>query len=305
VQAGVLPLVNRKVLGILFGVGAGAMWAVETVLAKLLFPSFTFIQVTASEVFFATLVALPYVLMKRERVKFNSENIWNLLVVGLIGTVFAPLMYFFGLTQTFAINAALIAHLQPLFVAILGFYFLKERLHKHDFIGGVLIIFAALLITSRTAENLAKFEIGNFGDLMVFFATLCWAIVAIPGKRLTRETSSVIIVGYRFLIASIVFIPLLLCSYQLIVNSPYQVMLGVSVGLGYIFYYEGLKRVKASQVALTELSSPLFTAFFAGHFLGETITPMQIIGALLLMSGLYVLTRERSGVESSIGDTPS
>lgn len=216
------------------------------------------------------------------------------MVVGLVGTVFAPLMYFFGLTQTFAVNATLIAHLQPIFVTIFGYYFLKEKSYKHDYIGGILVILAALLITSRTAMNLINLRFGNFGDLMVLFATLGWAIVSIPGKHLTKETSSVVIVSFRFLIASVVFIPILSVSNQLVVNSIYQVLLGVMVGLGYIFYYEGLKRIKASQVALTELSSPFFTAFLAWYFLGEVITPMQIISAFLLISGLYILTQERS-----------
>ena len=298
-RAGELLVVNQKVLGILFGVSAGAMWAVEAILGKMLFSSFTFIQVTASEVFFATLTAFAYIFVRRERMNFNSKNLGNFLVVGLVGTVFAPLMYFFGLTQTFAVNATLIAHLQPLFVAIFGFSLLKERLHKHDLIAGVLIFFAVILITGRTAENLTNLKLGNFGDLVVFFATLSWAIVAIPGKQLTKEVSSVVIVGYRFLIASIVFMPVLLYLNQLIVSSIYQVLLGVLVGLGYVFYYEGLKRIKASQVALTELSSPFFTAVFAWSFLGENTTSMQIIGALSLMFGLYILTQERSNVSSS------
>lgn len=284
-------MVDQKVIGVLFGVSAGSMWAVEAILGKLLLPSLTFVQVTASEVFFATLTTLPYIVITRERTKVQWKDTRNLLVVGLVGTVFAPLMYFFGLTQTFAINATLIAHLQPFFVAILGFYILKERLHKHDLIGGLLIVSAAVLITSRTVDNLAQFRIGNFGDLMVFVATLSWALVAIPGKQLARETSSVAIVGYRFLIASIVLMPTLLLLNQLVVNSGYQVMLGVLVGLGYIFYYEGLKRIKASQVALTELSSPLFTAVLAWYLLGEIMAPMQMVGVLLLMSGLLILTK--------------
>ena len=285
-------MVDQKVLGILFGVGAGAMWAVEAILGKLLFPFLTFVQVTASEVFFATLTTFPYILMRRERIKFDWKNIWNLLFVGLVGTVFAPLMYFFGLTQTFAINATLIAHLQPLFIAILGFYFLKERLHKPDFIGGLLVISAAILITSRTIENLASFKIGNFGDLMALFATLAWALVAIPGKQLAKTTSSVTIVCYRFSIASVVFIPILFYSNQLGVNSIYQVLLGMLVGLGYVFYYEALKRIKASQVALTELSSPFFAAVFAWNLLGEIMTSMQTAGFLLLTCGLFILAKK-------------
>jgi len=292
-------MTNQRVLGILFGVSAGAMWTVETVLGKLLFQSLTFIQITASEVFFAALTTLIYGLARRELVKFNRKNVGRLLVLGLVGTVFAPLMYFLGLTYTFAVNASLIAHLQPLFIAIFGFYFLNEKLHKHDLIAGILIIFAAVIITSRTADNLISFKVGNFGDLIVFFAMLSWAIVAVPGKQLTREMSSALIVCSRFLIASAAFIPILLCLNQFAVSSIYQVLLGLSVGLGYIFYYEGLKRVKASQVALAELSSPFFTMVFAWYFLGEVVTPIQMIGVILLILGLYILTQERPVVEPS------
>ncbi len=293
--AGDLLVIKRKALGVLFGVSAGAMWAVEAVLGKMLFSSFTFIQVTASEVFFATLTAFAYIFARRESMRISRKNIGSSLIVGLVGTVFAPLMYFLGLTQTLAVNATLIAHLQPLFVAILGFLLLKEKLHRQDLATTILIIFAVILITGRTAENLANLRLGSLGDLVVLFATFGWAIVAIPGKQLTREVNSAVIVGHRFLIASIAFIPILLYLNQLIVSSVYQVLLGVVVGLGYIFYYEGLKRLKASQVALAELSSPFFAAILAWNFLGEKTAPMQVMGAILLMLGLYILTQEKSG----------
>lgn len=287
-------MVNHKIRGVLFGLGAGCIWAIEVILGKILFRHLTFIQVAASETFFATLTAFAYILIRRESIRVGKKNLESLLIIGLVGTVLASLTYFLGLTQTYAVNVTVIAHLQPLFVAVFGFYFLNERLHKHDFLAGALIIFAAILITSRTFHNLISFKLGNLGDLMVFSATLCWAIVAIPGKQLAKKINSVVIVYYRFLIASIVFIPILLYLNQLYINSIYQILLGVLVGLGYIFYYEGLKRIKASQIALTELSAPFFTAVFAWYLLGETITPIQIIGVILLISGLYTLTKERT-----------
>jgi drug/metabolite transporter (DMT)-like permease len=292
-------MVDQQVLGLLFGVCAGAIWAVEAVLGKMLFQSATFLQVAATEAFFATLTAFAYALVRRTRMKFTRKNVSKLLVVGLVGTVFAPVMYLFGLSQTYAVNATLIAHLQPLFVSIFGFYFLKERLQKRDFLAGLLIVCAAVLITSRTLDNLAAFTFGNLGDLTVFFATVSWAIVAIPGKQLTEETSSVLIVCFRFVIASLVFLPILLYLNQLAITSLYQVLLGVLVGLGYIFYYEGLRRSKTSHIALTELSAPFFTVILAWHFLGEIIMPMQTMGAIILLCGLFVLTQERPVVRTT------
>jgi len=287
-------MVDQKILGVLFGVAAGAMWAIETVLGKIMLSSLSFIQVTASEVFFAAITAFVYILLSGKSVRIKGASLRDLLSVGLIGTVFAPLVYFFGLTLTFAVNATLIAHLQPFFVSIFGFFFLREKLHKHDVIGGVLIGLAAILITGRTLDNLMNFRLGNIGDLVVLLATMGWAFVAVPGKRLTKNVGSATIVGYRFLFASAVFLPMLLFMNQLVIKSVYQALIGITVGLGYIFYYEGLKRIKAGQVALTELSSPFFAAILAWVLLGEYTTIIQIAGASLLIAGLVILTRENS-----------
>jgi len=284
-------MVGQKVLGVLFGVIAGFMWAVETVLGKILLSSLSFIQVTASEAFFAALTAFAYILLSRKPVKIKSLCLKDILLVGFVGTVLAPLAYFFGLTQTFAVNATLLAHLQPLFVSILGFFFLKERIHKYDVMGGVMIGFAVILIIGRTLDNIVNLKLGNMGDLGVLLATLGWAFVAIPGKRLTKHASSILIVAYRFLVASIFFLPLLLFLNQLAIKSIYQVLLGVIVGLGYILYDEGLKRIKACQAALTELSSLFFVTALAWIILGEYVTIIQVIGALLLIMGLTALTR--------------
>jgi drug/metabolite transporter (DMT)-like permease len=283
---------NPKVLGVLFGGCAGLMWSIEVVLGKTLLQSYTAIQVVASEAFFASLVGFVYLGVTRAEWTVDRNNVRDVLIVGVVGTTLAPLVYFFGLTQTFAINASLIAHLQPLFVSILGHYYLGEQFEKRDFFAGLLVIVAAILITSRHVASLIQLNLGNVGDLLVIVATVSWAIVAIPGKQLLRDTSSVAIMSYRFLIASLVFFPILLVSNQFVIDSLYQVLLGVIVGLGYIFYYEGLKRIKASHVAMTELSSPFFTAVLGWRFLGEIVTPLQLFGASLLFFGLYVLTRE-------------
>jgi drug/metabolite transporter (DMT)-like permease len=202
-------------------------------------------------------------------------------------------MFFYGLSQTFAVNATLIAHLQPLFVSVFGAYFLNERLDQDDYVGGALILLSALLITSRTLPDLLSLRIGNFGDLMVSVATLSWAIVTVPGKKLTRETSSSVITGLRFLISATIFISALFVLNELVLRSVYQILIGVLVGLGSIFYYESLKRIKANRVALVELSSPFVAAILAWYILGEIVTVMQILGAMILVTGFYMLTRDR------------
>ena len=296
----VTEMAGQKTLGVLFGVAAGGMWAIETILGKLMLSSLSFLQVTASEAFFAAVTAFAFILLRRENVRIKNASFRDIVSVGLMGTVLAPLVYFYGLTQTLAVNAALIAHLQPLFVSILGSFFLRERIRKNDILGGVLVGSSVIMITGRTIENIVNLKLGNIGDVVVLLATLLWAFTAIPGKRLTRYESSVLIVGYRFLVASFIFLPVLFLLNQLAIKSIFQVLLGITVGLGYVFYYEGLKRIKASQVAITELSSPFFVAVLAWFLLGEHTTMIQIIGAFLLTIGLATLTMEKTSRSNNV-----
>jgi drug/metabolite transporter (DMT)-like permease len=282
---------NQQLLGVFFGIGAGAVWAIEAILGKLLFQSLSFLQVAASEAFFATLTCFLYILARCQRPKQVRSNVKRILVLGLVGTVLAPLLYFSGLSQTLAINATLIAHLQPLFVAYFSHLFLKEYLHRYDYLAGGFVFIAVLLITGRSLENLLVLQLGTVGDVMVFFAMLSWAIVAIPGKLLTRHMESIMIVFFRFLIASSIFFPTLILLNQLVFPTILQAALGAFVGFGYILYYEGLKRIKASQLALTELSAPFFVMVLAYYFLGEATTFLQGSGMILLFLGLYLLTR--------------
>ena len=298
---------NQQLLGVLFGISAGAVWAIEAILGKFLFQSLSFLQIAASEAFFATLVCLLYSLGKRRRPNQLRTNLLQILVIGLIGTVLAPLLYFLGLSQTLAINATLIAHLQPLFVAYFSYFFLKEHLHHNDYLAGSLVFLAVIFITGRSVENLLALQLGTLGDVLVFFAMLSWAIVAIPGKLLTRQMDSIMIVFLRFVVASSVFLPTLILVDQLTFPTIMQAVLGALVGFGYIFYYEGLKRIKTSQLALTELSAPFFAMILAYYLLGEATSLLQGIGMILLFLGLYLLTRKpgtNSTINSSAIETP-
>jgi drug/metabolite transporter (DMT)-like permease len=72
-------------------------------------------------------------------------------------------------------------------------------------------------------------------------------------------------------------------------------MLGVAVVAGFLApqaFYAGAKRVGAAQAALISTVEPLWTILAAGVILGEVLTPVQWIGALLILSGV-VLSQTR------------
>ena len=73
--------------------------------------------------------------------------------------------------------------------------------------------------------------------------------------------------------------------------NKYQILLGFLVGIGYVLYYEGLRRIKAAQAGSLELASPVFAAIFGGLFLGESMQSLQWVGIAILFPGIYLLSR--------------
>ena len=73
--------------------------------------------------------------------------------------------------------------------------------------------------------------------------------------------------------------------------SYYSLIVGFVVGIGTVLYYEGLKRLKAAQVSALELTAPFFAAVIGFMILGETVTMFQFIGMILVLIGVWFISR--------------
>ena len=71
-------------------------------------------------------------------------------------------------------------------------------------------------------------------------------------------------------------------------------IVGIVMGLGIVAYYEGLKRLKAAQVFVLELTTPFFASAIAYLTLRETITAMQGAGIALMPFEVYFLSRREA-----------
>ena len=155
-----------------------------------------------------------------------------------------------------------------------------------------LILFSAIFVVSRNLEDLLALRIGNLGDFMALTATLLFAVTVILAKKYLSNLDSGVITFYRFLFGSIPLILYLIYINSLYIDSIYQILAGIAIGVGGIFYYEGLKRLKAVQAGFVELTSPLYAAIFAFFLFNEAITVLQFIGVILLFFGIYFLSKE-------------
>ena len=273
---------------------ASIMWAIEPILAKLSYVNSDFLHTSAIRAIFVTLTALVYVaITKKGNLKIKKKQLPKLVYIAIAGTLFADLMYYLALTRIPVINAVIIGHMQPIFIILIGFLLLKEdRLTKLDYIGILFMIISGILVTTRNFRNFAAMRFGSVGDLIVLSATVAWATTAIAVRKYLKGMDAGVITFYRFLFASVVFVIYLIFTSSVTIANIYQVLTGIVIGVGTILYYEGLKRIKAAQVSAFELSTPFFAAILGFFILGELVSRMQIVGILLLLFGIYCLSKK-------------
>ncbi len=289
-----MAIMDAKKTGILAILGASLMWSLEPIFAKLAYANSDFLQTSAIRAIVVVLTALLYIFFTgRKKLKVTKKQFSKILYIAIAGTMIGDLLYFFALTKISVLNAVLLGHMQPIFIILIGFFFLKEdKLTRFDYAGIFIMIIAAVFVTTKTLENLFMIKLGTAGDIYVLLATVAWATTAIVMRKYLMELDAGVITFYRYLIASVIFIVYLSLKSSLVLSNIYQILIGVIVGAGTILYYESMKRIKAAQVSAMELSTPFFAAIFGFLILREGVTVMQISGIALLFVGVCFLSKK-------------
>jgi drug/metabolite transporter (DMT)-like permease len=294
-------------IGVLTVLVASCLWAIESVIVKFAFRTAGYLETSAFRNLGVAVVGLAYAYAatrgeSRHRLLRMRPKEWSALVyIATAGTVGADLLYYYALQTIPILNALLIAHLQPIFIILIGFLVLREeKLGWSDYLGISIMIASGLLVVTRTFDNLAHVRLGTRGDLLMLVATVLWATASIAMRKYVRHIHAGTLTFYRFLIAGLIVYGFAVCrathaSHTLLLPFPtniQQPILGLVVGAGVVLYYESMKRMKAAQVSALELSTPFFAAVLGYIVLKEGTTPLQVAGLALLVLGVYLISRK-------------
>lgn len=142
-----------EVKGIVYGIGAAALYAGVIVMNKKL-AGIDAYQKTIVELFFAAIVLMPYLLLGSKNMTYtlDARAIVMIAIVGLVHTGIAYALYFGSMDGLKTQSIALLSYIDPVTALILSAVILHERLTVYGIIGAVLIL-AAAIYGEMTPEN--------------------------------------------------------------------------------------------------------------------------------------------------------
>lgn len=132
--------------GIGFGLAAAALYASVMILNKKITGIGTYDK-TISQLFLASIVMLPYVLLTENlgQMELSSQSVVLLLIAGIVHTGVAYWLYFGAMGALKAQTVALYSYLDPILAIILSMVVLKEPMTPAAAIGSAVILAAAFL----------------------------------------------------------------------------------------------------------------------------------------------------------------
>ena len=228
-----------------------------------------------------------------------------LFLESFLGNFLFSICMLYGVSMTSTVSAGVILSAIPATSALMGWYFLKEKMHTRMWLAVVLAATGlALLTLAKTppptpdaASTQAPVNM-LLGNLLVFGAVLCESAFVVIGKRLSATISpkriAAIINLNGFALSTPMglyiawqfdFTALSLSAWGLLVFYA----LAASVWMVWL-WMTGLKTIPASQAGVFAVMLPLTTALIGILGFGESFSALQALAFALALLSLLLAT---------------
>ena len=274
------------------------LWAVNFSVIKIALREFTPLSFNGPRLAIASLLLLLLLWKQEGRLSLPRSDLWKVAVLGIVGNTLYQLLFISGLDRTTASNTSLVMTVTPVFIALLSAVFIRERIHWAGWLG-ILMAFLGLYLVIFGLSFAASFSSRNRqGDLLILSGNLCWAVYTVFSKPLLERMSALKLTTFTLAIGTLFYLPLTVREVAALSWGSLSarswaglVLSGVfAVAVSYVIWYSSVKRVGNTKTGIYGNITPVFTVFFAYLFLGESVSPVQVVGTLIIVLG-FSLTR--------------
>lgn len=285
---------NKITLAYLSIIFSMICWSLSFVWIKIVFEAYDPITIVLLRLLVSSAILFPVDLLLKRIKKIERKDIkWFLLL-----SLFEPFLYFlgesFGLQHTSSTLGSVIISTIPLFCPIAGYFIYKERITK-TFTAGLFISISgvAAIIVNRDLTIDAP---------LIGIALLSLAVVSAVGysivlKKVAHKYKPYNIIAWQNLVGALYFMPLFFyfdwSSFKDITPSREVIVALVELAifassLAFIFFTYSMNILGIAKTNIFCNLMPVFTAIFAYFILGDIITAQQIIGIVVVVSGLII-----------------
>ena len=254
------------------------------------------VAIAAWRLLLATAVLAPFAWRQRKQLaQLSPRDAALLVVVGL--TLAAHFVAFImGVQRTTVANAMLFFAINPVFTALAGWWFYKERVGPR-LIGAIALGVTGVAVMGGTDLALSSDHL--VGDALALLSAVLFSIYFSLGKHLRKSLSNTVYVTSIYGVAAVpCLLALPLLGHPVVDYSPetwlcFVGMAAIPTLLGHGAMNHALRRIDASRVSTATLVEPLLGGLVAFWIWSEDLTLATGAGYVLIAASVLVLLSDR------------
>ncbi len=288
-------------IGIMLATGAALGFSVKAIFVKL---AYTYDVDALTMLMFRMMFALPFFMLmiwleeRKTSVRITKHQLIAVTGLGLVGYYCSSLLDFMGLMYISAGLERLILFIFPTMVVFMSAVFFGKRIQKEAYIA------LALSYAGITAAMVNDVQISGehvmLGSVLVFIATITYSAFLVGSGELIPQIGARRFAAYAMFVSCLaVFIHFGIArgfadfSQPMAVYGYGMAMAVFSTVLPSFMLAAAIHRIGASQTSIVGGLGPIATIGLAAVFLAEPLTLMQLLGATLVISGVFILGKKK------------
>ena len=254
--------------------------------------------IAAGRLAIAALLITPYALSRAgpELLRIKRNELFLCVASGvLLAAHFWT--WIASLEHTSVANSTVLVTTNPIWVAVLSAWLLRERPRRAQVLGVGLTLLGTLLIflADNTSSGAANAPL--LGNSLALFGALAASGYLLIGRGLRSKLSLLAYVWLTYTFAALALVIAAFAAGETLAgvsSSAWILIAALALGpqlLGHTSFNWALRRLSATVVAVSILGEPIGSALLAWWLLDERFVPLQLAGFVVLLAGIFVAAR--------------
>lgn len=284
---------NKTLYGFLCGLGAASIWGGMYVVSKVvleIIPPFSLVAIRL----LLGIITLALVIIMRNGLQVTRPQFLQVFGVGFVGYGISLSLQFLGTKLSTAANGSLVTSATPAFVLLFAWILLSEKITARKFFALLLATLGVVaVIDPRSAQLNPNLFLGN---ILLLGAAVTWALYSVLVRKVTQNMDVLPFSLIAFMGGLPVAVPA--GAWEVHTVGVGTISLGVvggvlflgiiSTALAMIMWNTAFAILDAGAAALTFFAQPVVGTLLGWFFLGEKITPLFLLGGVLIGIGIWI-----------------
>jgi drug/metabolite transporter (DMT)-like permease len=253
----------------------------------------------------ALLVLAPILLVRmRSALPLRASHLVQFFILGIVGLAASNFFYYFAIEKTSVATAIVLQYVAPVWVLL---YMVARKLQRPTTqrVLGVLlaVIGCAFAVGELSARagfpwvGLSGVRFSIIGVLAAEGAAISFAFYNVYGQHLLQSYQRWTVLFYALFGAA---------AFWIVVNPPWKIAAQhytsaqwafmavfsmTSMLVPFSFYFAGLQYLDPTRAVVTSCLEPVFAILLTAVLLGEWVSPMQVVGMLIVLSATFLIQK--------------